>query len=523
MFKKNIIKDSENQKTMYVQFKFEGNFTIKFLNVFIACCLIGGCCAMVAGVYLNSFMFAAALAGITCLVLTYMNPEKIIYIYIFSYSFSPTFLGIDLGADLPLITFARGFLMYFILFEMVFNWDIILYNLKRLKYIKLNKLVILFLIVHTIVLFKDINPESIKKYTRILVEYVFLIYFLVLRVKDKKELDKCVDVFLFSAFIICLFGIYEFISLENVFTNLGGSRAEFEMIANTSFIRSGLRRVYGPFTHPLAYGLYLAILLPIGIVKFMDEKDKVKKILYLIASAFLLLNLFLTMSRGPILYFFASLFVYIITLDKQKRNTFLKIALILVLVIAILLVTGLIPESVSKGVYSLFASLVGNVDADDFGGNDDAIMPRLRQYAVAWREIEKSPLIGNGLAYLRTTKLYDFYYKLFPYKPYVIKTIDNYYLIKLMETGFLGLITQMMLILAIVIQCLINLYKKVNLTFSRIMIFIMLYYHVSMVSVDELNTIKYLCLVMAFYMCSELFEKHPVESDITGIKRFKRN
>lgn len=461
---------------------------------------------LVAGVYSSSMLTLALLVVALLLVLASMYPEKILYVFLFLYALTPSFLGIDLGANLPLITVSRGIFFLYVALELVLNRRIFINNLYRLKHNSLNFVVVLFVLVHVLVLVQYLNAEAIKKFVSLLVENLLLMYIMYLRIRNKAELKKCIDILLISAVVVCLFGSLEFVTGENLFIRLGGARDGYESMisAGEVLIRSGFNRIYGPFIHPLAMACYLVIMLPLAIEGFISETAPARKVLYGIAACLIGGNLLFTMSRAPLIFMAVGFVAYFFFLERKIKVAMLKIIGPGLLVLVILGLYGLAPSFITDGLYSMVASLFG-ANVESFGTNQDAFSFRLRQFVVAQRVLEGHLWFGNGLGFLRQQPIYDFYYKFFPYQKYQVTSFDNYYLIKLMETGILGLASFALIALQIAIKCLRNLYKKINVSASRTMIFILISYLLSIATVDESHTLKYLWLMVGFFMCSEFF------------------
>ncbi|MEW6606645.1 MAG: O-antigen ligase family protein [bacterium] len=142
----------------------------------------------------------------------------------------------------------------------------------------------------------------------------FIIYALVTDLfKNRKQLIRLINVSILSMVIPCLVGFYQFLTSIDMF--------DF----------TGTYRICGTFNHPNLFGVYLTLLLPIGIILFFYYPEfSLEKLGIGILSLMMILCLFLTLSRGGWIGFGTA--IIIIGILKYKK--LLSVGIILLIILA---------------------------------------------------------------------------------------------------------------------------------------------------------------------------------------------
>jgi len=237
-------------------------------------------------------------------------------------------------------------------------------------------------------------------------------------------------VFYSLVFSIALFSI---IGIAQVFlgSNIGGAmyylgERSFNLsspaVALTTLLGRETLRAYSTFSHPNSMAGYLLLVLII-LPRFV--KDNVKKImskmLLSIVLIITILGTLFTFSDGAIVSFIILFSLFF--LSKTHRVLFKR----LVLVIPIALV-----------IFSVFLNPMLNSRRFESLVSRQNIQERIYLNEVAMSTFSKSPLIGVGL---NNTILTIPKSKIAPPKLWILQPVHNVFLLLLVETGLVGLLT----------------------------------------------------------------------------------
>jgi O-antigen ligase len=189
------------------------------------------------------------------------------------------------------------------------------------------------------------------------------------------------------------------------------SGMEEEMLTRGSFIRSA-----GTATHPIEFGITLAMLLPVVLHYAMNDAGRRTVLARWWPVGTMAIALALSISRSAIICTGIGLLVLLASWPpRMRRRVYLAV-----------------PALVIGMVFSLpgfFSTIVGM-----FSGisNDPSALSRTDSYALAWAFITRNPVFGRG-----TGTFLPRY-----------RILDNQYLLSLIETGFVGLACMLALVLA---------------------------------------------------------------------------
>ncbi|WP_454295828.1 O-antigen ligase family protein [Salana multivorans] len=174
-----------------------------------------------------------------------------------------------------------------------------------------------------------------------------------------------------------------------------------------NFLRNGLVRPWGTATHPIEYGVLLAMLLPLALhLGFTARRSNV----LLRWAPTLLISAPLAVSSSRSAYLAALVGVVVCALGWSWRQR----AVALVFGCAGVVGLAVVIPRLLRSVLGMFA----NVDSDP------SIASRTDSFAVAWQFFMQHPFLGRGLGTFLPK------YRIF----------DNEYLLLLVSTGLLGLL-----------------------------------------------------------------------------------
>lgn len=238
---------------------------------------------------------------------------------------------------------------------------------------------LLFLFIITCLsIFNSVSyKDSIKGGIFRLLQYVLIIFIIVVEVKDKKHIKKVILSIIFGAI---------FVSLDGIFQGLIGR----------DFIRGykpmiilGLVRVTASFKDPNTLGIYLSAIAPLIFSLTLYYLKEMKKIFFVFISIAVLAGIILTYSRPTLLAIYIALFL--LGIVKKDR------ILVGLLILLVLLLPFILPKPVKEWARQV------DYNPIRFMCNDD----RIAIFRNSLNMIKAHPLIGVGAnTYMKNYKFY---------------------------------------------------------------------------------------------------------------------
>lgn len=295
-------------------------------------------------------------------------------------------------------------------------------------------------------------------------QYIFLIslftYPFILNVPVKAYKYNLAKIFCVCSSLIALFGIVEFATGYNFL---------YETLFPNPFYEkySSIHRAMSTQYHPSVLATYFMLSLPFGLFILSNKRNKPEFFLGMVSVVLILIGIILTFTRAVFLATFILLSIYIFIKHKKRYLVFLAII--------VLFLISVIPISKHFRVFNRFD--ITNLK------HKYSINYRLARFPTAYK-IWKTQLI-TGVGFGNFRYLFDRYH---PMKdvPYNNKIPDNMYLSILSETGILGLLALVYLVLSTIILA----YKKIQvLVFSDKQFLLLIFcgfigYLVNMLSYD---------------------------------------
>ncbi|GGT37386.1 O-antigen ligase family protein [Nonomuraea spiralis] len=178
----------------------------------------------------------------------------------------------------------------------------------------------------------------------------------------------------------------------------------------TVISRSDLRRVAGTLGHPIEFGALSAMLLPLAAhLGFQARSRGEAAARWWICAAVIAAGLMFSVSRTAVLGLAGAGLILLVGWSNRRRLVTLGAFLVFLGVMKVL-TPGLIGT-----FYNLFAG----------AGEDSSVIYRTHDYPFAMREFAKSPIFGRGLG---------------TWYPFKHQVFDNQYLLSLVETGLVGVL-----------------------------------------------------------------------------------
>lgn len=180
--------------------------------------------------------------------------------------------------------------------------------------------------------------------------------------------------------------------------------------------RSIFRRVAGTASHPIEFGVVLAMVFPLALHYAFTAGTRLRRRMTWLVVVLMAMGIPMSLSRSAIVGLAAALFVVVPTWSRRHMLQ----ALIVVPMFA--MVMRLIVPGLLGTIKSLFTNL----------SNDPSIQGRTDDYDVVGQFISQSPWVGRGFGTFLPSK-------------YI--TLDNQYLGSLVEVGAFGLVALALLVI----------------------------------------------------------------------------
>lgn len=314
---------------------------------------------------------------------------------------------------------------------------------------------IIFLLINLVSLTQAENPER-SSLVLIFIGFTALASLLVPNLlTSEKRLRRLVTIILVSATLVSLFGLYQFFGdFLGLPTTLTGLRTLY-----TKDIL-GFPRIQSTALEPLYFANYLLIPIALALVLFLSRESKIKNLWLIALIALTIVNLVLTVSRGGYLALAGALIV-IAVFYLKKLLTIKKITILLaVLVLVWLVVTRALGFQGEALNLETFKNHVSNVF---YGASYQERVETLTQANLAFL---KNPLIGIGVGGFGPFMAAHPYYQ--PTDGWPI--VNNEFVEILAETGLLGLLSFIIILLVLFFRSLKAVQQCQNQYLKAIMI-----------------------------------------------------
>lgn len=237
-------------------------------------------------------------------------------------------------------------------------------------------------------------------------------------VRTRERIDIVVKTVVVAASAVAVVGALQFlVDLDlTQYMELPGTRQS----GTDPFVweRSSFRRVSGTTSNPIEFGVVCAMALPLAVhYGYRAHSNGQRTATWWICGLLLGSGLMFSVSRSAVLGLAGVAVVLFIGWSGRRRlHAILMTAVFLVLM-----------KFTAPGLIGTFWSLFANA------GSDDSVRWRTHDYSAALVEISRHPWLGRGLGTWYAPKYLVF---------------DNEYLLTLVQTGIIGLVTFVALFLA---------------------------------------------------------------------------
>jgi len=264
----------------------------------------------------------------------------------------------------------------------------------------------IFLLICLISLFYSLDKVLGLRYFIRYLNY-FLIYILGVNILDTKEKNyKMIIAIFLSSFIPLSIGLFQFIALKE------------------NYWHPYLNRIYATTYNPNQYAYYLNIILLFAFTMYLYTDSWRNKIYLFLLTIPTLISLILTYSRtGWISVIFGLSTFFLLSKGKDRYKIFLLIFLLLIII-----------GSTYLGITTIYrVTTLLSPGLETLGG-------RINLWIINFKVFLKNPLIGYGIGS----------WNIFSQKETgTLFPPDNWYICLMVETGFFGLITFLLIIFSL--------------------------------------------------------------------------
>ncbi len=130
------------------------------------------------------------------------------------------------------------------------------------------------------------------------ISYIFMYFIIKYEFNNKKQINILLKCYIFISFVLSCIGIVQYFT--------GFALAE---TFKRTYEFGGSIRIASTLSNPNAYGAYLILIIFPVIMLSIYEKNKNKKIVYILLSILVITNLLMTFSRNALLGFALGLLV----------------------------------------------------------------------------------------------------------------------------------------------------------------------------------------------------------------------
>lgn len=395
----------------------------------------------------------------------------------------PQYFGIRIGFDLTCTRIGNLLiLMYFLLNPRLFT-----HFCDMVLKCKLTVPFALYLIVagYTMVLRADINA-----FFMVFLE-VLTMYILIYAIRYSIGVKKAIQWAIYSSYFFGILGLVDYVLGQSLMLKF--LKTVPSAVGNV--YRSGQYRIMGPCGHPLGYGLYMILLIPLACIDF--EKKEVFLFKRPILLMLLFVNVFLTGSRSTL--GIVVLECFLILLFSNRKNVKKTLLCLLAMIVALGLFLILFYDTkIGQYVLMQIASVIDQIFGTEYAALFGAETVRLED-SEEYRKVLPlifqldwlNPLVGRGVSRGFSAEINGVF----------IQSIDNYYVSQYIKYAYPGLITYILIILTTVILMILGIKKHKSVIMKMTLVGTVCYF-INLWWVDALQTLKYEYIIIAIFYAS---------------------
>ncbi|MCX7832322.1 MAG: tetratricopeptide repeat protein [Actinobacteria bacterium] len=242
---------------------------------------------------------------------------------------------------------------------------------------------------------------------------------------DEERRRSIIKLIIFLLSLLGLYGLYQYFL---VYPNLKGSSEGFLKIFDF--------RLTSIFTSPAAFAAVVILIWPVIFYFLIEEKQVVRKTLYILSLIILLSALVFTYSKSALAaIFLQGVLISLFLARKKKGRIALNLSLLVIIVIVIFLLTVIFSSLRSGSVPSSFANLKGSFEG------------RISLWITALKMFIDNPISGVGAGAFK-----DLFYK-YQYDGFFSINSHSTFIQAFSETGIFGGIGILLLAIYLILKC----------------------------------------------------------------------
>ncbi len=329
---------------------------------------------------------------------------------------------------------------------------------------------------------------------------IITFYLVIYLIKDCLGVEKTIKLIIAFSYLIAFLGVIEYVMGRSPFSYLETIKG----IYTGQFVRSGSYRIMSSCNHSLGYGLMLTIMVPFACLDM--KKNEINLLQRPMLLLLLALNVFFCGSRSTLSVFLLEVFILVLLSPQIRKKKLIIIgSVIMVAFLAFLLAAKNTPigKYFLLQITSIIDELLGTELAVQFGANTAALSSSSNYrdqlkyiFFVDWL----NPFLGLGRKRSFASEINGSF----------IRSVDNFYIAEFVRYAYPGLVSYVLFLLSFVKRMAQKVLHSTSGTI-RILFTSSCCYLINLFWVDSLQTLKYLYLVFALYICIEFQEKEKTK------------
>ncbi len=344
----------------------------------------------------------------------------------------------------------------------------------------------ILVLLYTMVLRVDINA-----FLNPFIEFIEL-YLMIYLIKDTFGVDEAINIFMKMIYLLVFLGFLEMVMGTTPFVYL----KTIDGIYTGRFVRGGHYRIMSSASHSLGYGLMLITMIPFSGYDIKTKEFNVfRRPIFLIL---LMVNVFQTGSRSTLGVAFAEIAMMFVLSDRKYLKANIIYMMTGMVVFFMVLMVGF-KTAFGQYVMLQLTSLVDTIFNTTYSAAYGADLLQMQQ-SKAYRDLLKeiyhvdwvNPILGLGRKRAFRSLV----------NGRVVKSIDNFYIAEFVRYAYPGLYSYV-LFLGYMIFRMVRDFIKTRSGIIRMCLCGTVMYCLNIKVVDSLQTLKYLYVLFAIYICAD--------------------
>ena len=331
--------------------------------------------------------------------------------------------------------------------------------------------------------------------------FIFLFSYLLFFILNKEEWKNIWRTLFFTGVTATFFAILQW---KNIFGDV--------IIAKTS-------RPYASFGNPTILGVYLSILVFPLFLFFLQEKNKLRKSIYLVSLLLIIFGMLLTYTRAALLgLIFGAVYFGLFFPFKERIFKTLKLGFLFLItlgIFAVYFVTTFGPPSFVKN-NDFLHGLTQRMDARTALAD-----PRIGGFIIGWNAIMEKPLTGYGVE--NFAYAFDRHYH--PDAPFIYRDIpwwDKAHNLPI-EIGTWGGLPALFALLLLFVTLFLSLRKNRSLESHTMKATLIVFFVANFFTVDDFSTYLVLAVIIGYIFSLTVKDNEvDIKKEFEKRERFSR-